>query len=342
MDALIASLPMPDLEVETSFYVIHNMLESNYMTVKQVEAAKAAGWTPLWRVGNDWEPYPGNEYEKGDVNKDGNINSADVQKIYQIMAIGAVTTYPEADLNGDGNINSADIQKVYAIMAGGGDDSHAPAGAVAVDLGLPSGTKWANMNVGAEKPEDYGLYFAWGETRGYTSDTGDGRSFDWASYKWMNEGQSSGWQINKYQVPNGQTDGCWYDSNGNFIGDGQLTLLPEDDAARANWGGQWVMPTYDEIGELLDNTTIEWTTVNGINGRKFTSKTNGNSIFMPAAGYRKNASFDYQSTNGYYGSASVYLAYSGYARCLGFYSDGASAGSTYRYYGQSVRPVLRN
>ena len=158
----------------------------------------------------------------------------------------------------------------------------------------------------------------------------------------MNTGQSSWTQVNKYQVADGQTSACWYDSNGNFIGDGKSTLELADDAARANWGGQWVMPTYEEMRELLDNTTNEWTTVNGINGRKFTSKTNGNSIFLPAAGYRSGSSLGYRTQYGFYWSSSVYPSYSYGARYLSFLSGNAITNNYYRYYGFSVRPVLRN
>ena len=250
----------------------------------------------------------------------------------------------EGDVNGDERVDIGDVATIIGLIGNGGSDTgHAPAAVEAVDLGLPSGTKWANMNVGAEKPEDYGLFFAWGETTGYGSDTTDGRQFYWASYKWMNEGQSSWQQVNKYQVADGQTSGCWYDGDGNFIGDGKPTLDLADDAARANWGGQWVMPTYEDMRELFDNTTSKWTTVNGINGRKFTSKTNGNSIFLPAAGCRDGSSLDYQTSRGYYWSSSVYSSFSIIARSLYFNSGGAYTSYNFgRFYGFSVRPVLRN
>ena len=105
----------------------------------------------------------------------------------------------------------------------------APADVVAVDLGLPSGTKWANMNVGAEKPEDYGLYFAWGETTGYAA--GTSHSFDWDSYKWYNG------SIN--------TETKYSDTV-----DNKTILDPEDDAAHFNWGGLWYMPTGEDVREL--------------------------------------------------------------------------------------------
>lgn len=254
-------------------------------------------------------------------------------------------TYRDAkgDVNGDQRVDVADVSTVVGLIIGAGGGSsliHAPKDAVAVDLGLPSGTKWANMNVGAEKPEDYGLYFAWGETTGYTSDTSDGRSFDWANYKWMNEGQSFWKQVNKYQVNDGQTDCCWYDGS-TFIGDGESTLLPADDAARANWGGEWSMPTYDDMVELLDNTTNEWVTVNGVIGCRFTSTKNGNSIFLPAAGVRLCASLYFRSETGFYWSASVYPSYSYSARFLYFISGSADAYDYNRFHGFSVRPVLR-
>lgn len=260
------------------------------------------------------------------------------------LTAGAQSKY---DLNDDGVVDAADVVVLINVILGKApeQESNAPAGAKAVDLGLPSGTKWANMNVGAEKPEDYGLYFAWGETQGYTSDTSDGRSFDWASYKWMNPGQPSGMQVNKYQGKDGQIGGCWYDSERNFIGDGKTTLDLADDAANANWGGSWRMPTNEEIEELIENTTSEWTTVNGVNGFRFTSKTNGNSIFLPAAGLR-NASYspdDRQGAYGYYNSSSLSKSSSDDARILQF----KSGGYVYAYYGRrrlghSVRPVLSN
>jgi len=241
-------------------------------------------------------------------------------------------TYRDAkgDVNGDQRVDVADVSTLIGLIIGAGGSSlpaTAPKNAEAVDLGLPSGTKWANMNVGAEKPEDYGLFFAWGETTGYTSDTSDGRSFDWANYKWCNGSKKS---LTKY---------CNDASYGTV--DNQLTLLPEDDAARANWGGEWSMPTYDDMCELLDNTTSEWTTQNGVNGRRFTSTRNGNSIFLPAAGFRLAASLGNQSMVGYYWSASVDPSGSNNARYLYFDRGGKFTLSNYRNYGCSVRPVLR-
>ena len=136
-----------------------------------------------------------------------------------------------------------------------------------MDLGLPSGTKWATQNVGARKPSDYGLYFQWGDTQGYTADqvgTGDGQkkfATDFSDYKWYN-----GSTFTKYTTP------------------GEALEL-EDDAAYANMGGDWHMPSSTQIQELIDNTTTAWTASDdGVTGMTFTSTTNGKSIFIPAAG----------------------------------------------------------
>lgn len=162
--------------------------------------------------------------------------------------------------------------------------------AQAIDLGLPSGTLWANMNVGATAEEEAGLYFAWGETTGYGSDTSDGKIFDDASYKW---GTSP--SIRKY---------CTDNQNG--IVDNKTVLELEDDAARANWGGDWRMPTNEEFQELLDGTTQQTATVNGIRGVRLTSKTNGKSIYFPAVGYRMLSEMKLGGEGGYYWSSSIY------------------------------------
>ena len=258
----------------------------------------------------------------------------EMKKILLIIASVAVSLTAGAqstskyDVNGDGSVNAADIVAIVNYIMGRTEEAKAPAGAVAVDLGLPSGTKWANMNVGAEKPEDYGLYFAWGETKGYTSDTSDGRFFDWANYKLCN---GSGKTLTKY---------CTDASYGTV--DNKTTLDLDDDAAYVNWGKQWRMPTIDEIREMLDNTTAEWTTVNGVYGCKFTA-SNGNFIFLPAAGSRRDYMVRYQGSWGDYWSASLDTSYSRDADGFVFGSDSQSTyGTSIRYDGYTVRPVLRN
>ena len=207
----------------------------------------------------------------------------------------------------------------------------------AVDLGLPSGTKWANMNVGATTPLDTGDYYAWGETA-------TKENYGWSTYKWMNAGQSyyEFWQINKYTLADGQTGGCWY-SDGTFIGDGKTTLDHEDDVAHVKWGGNWYMPNGEEIRELLNNTTSERIQFDGVNCRKFTSKKNGNAIFLPAAG---SLSRDYLipyniGEEGEYWSSSLDSACTWGARSLYFTLGSANAFIRNRSVGRPVRPVLR-
>ena len=134
-----------------------------------------------------------------------------------------------------------------------------------VDLGLPSGRLWATCNVGAETPEEYGYYFAWGETQ-------PKEYYDWNTYQYCNGYYNT---LTKY------CNNPYYGYNG--FTDNLTTLLPEDDAATTNWGLDWRMPTGEEWQELIENTTSTWTTQNGIGGRLFTS-SNGNSMFLPAAG----------------------------------------------------------
>ena len=184
----------------------------------------------------------------------------------------------------------------------------------AVDLGLS--VKWANMNVGAESPEDYGNYYAWGETS--TKET-----YNWDTYFDTNDG---GYTFTKYNH-----------------GDGKTVLDPEDDAAHVNWGGSWRMPTPKEWLELLNNCTWTWTTQNGINGYKVTSNKAGYTdkfIFLPAAGYRIVSNLDNVGSRGYYWTSWLYLDYSKYAWYLLFDSDYHSLGNLFRCLGQSVRPVL--
>lgn len=199
-----------------------------------------------------------------------------------------------------------------------------------VDLGLPSGTLWATCNIGATSPEDYGDYFAWGETEGYN----DGKTtFNWSTYKWCKGSDNT------------QTKYCTKSSYGyNGFTDDKTELDLEDDAAYVNWGLDWRMPSIEQFSELINSsyTTTEWTAQNGVNGRKITSKTNGNSIFLPAAGYRYYSSLYNGGSNGYYWSRTLHSDRPNYAWALDFDSSFNGAGTGYyRYDGLSVRPVRR-
>ena len=318
----------------------------------EVDKNSCVLWVPkgslaAYKNADDWKDFQNiKELVHGDVNLDSEVNHGDLNAIVDyVMGKDPIDFYESlGDLNGDDMVDAADVVlQVDAIMkADEYSKNKAPANVEAVDLGLPKGTKWANMNVGAESPEDCGLYFAWGETAGYTSDTSDGRLFNWASYKWMNKGQSVGSQVNKYQIADGHTADCWYNSEAKFIGDGKTKLDLEDDAAYVNWGADWCMPTSLDFQELFDNTTYEWTTLNDIYGLRFTSKTNGNSIFLPAAGDRVNSGFYDLSTDGCYWSSSLHVFDSSSASFLIFnWISNNPISMASRSCGLTVRPVLR-
>ncbi len=197
-----------------------------------------------------------------------------------------------------------------------------------VDLGLPGGVLWATCNVGASKPEEYGLYFAWGETVGYAK--GESHSFDWAYYKWCNGSENS---MTKY-YPN---------SNYGKV-DNKTVLDAADDAATANWGAGWRMPTENEMRDLRNSEYCKWKwkknyNGSGVNGYEVKSKSNGNSIFLPAAGCRYYASLDYEESLGYYWSSSLNSSGSNGAYDLYFTSGYIGGSSSLRYYGRSVRAV---
>ena len=163
----------------------------------------------------------------------------------------------------------------------------------AVDLGLS--VKWANMNVGAKTPSGFGSYFAWGETK-------TKQFFSWNTYTWSKGDSPS---LTKYSTLDRRT---------------QLAL--SDDAARANIGGDWRMPTVDEYDELIDNCKWEWTNKDGVNGYKVTSKKNGNSIFLPITGFRFYGDVQFRAINGIYWTSSLYTANPYKAWCLEFnFSD---------------------
>jgi len=189
-----------------------------------------------------------------------------------------------------------------------------------VDLGLS--VKWATCNVGASSPSEYGSYFAWGET----SPKSD---YSWKNYKFRVSGDSyDNVTFSKYNTKS---------DRGSV--DNKTSLDSSDDAARANWGGKWRMPTKVEFDELKSNCTYTWTTQGGKNGYKVTSKKNGNSIFLPAAGYRRGTSVYYAGSYGLYWSSSLYTDYPHYAWRLLFGSSDFSTSNDNRYNGFSVRPV---
>ena len=200
-------------------------------------------------------------------------------------------------INSGGSASDGDIRdsKELAVLP----DSGTINGYEYVNLGLS--VKWATCNVGATSPEDYGDYYAWGETTTKSS---------------YNEGNSS----------------TYGKSMGSIAGNSTY------DVARAKWGGSWRMPTEGEYQELIDRCTWTWTTYEGVNGYKVTGP-NGNSIFLPAAGRRGGSSLDDEGSGGNYWSATPKESGTGGAYFLGFYEDNRGIGWDYRYYRFSVRPV---
>lgn len=189
-----------------------------------------------------------------------------------------------------------------------------------VDLGLPSGTLWATRNIGASKPEEYGDYFAWGEIQGYN----DGKSeFSDSTYKYFVEKDH-------------------FYSSYNYLDD-KDELDAEDDAATAKLGAEWQIPSTAQMRELIDSryTTQEWTAINGVYGLMITSDTNGNSIFLPAAGIRRGTELYYTDSyesEGYYWSRRCWcqIAYD-----LEISSEHCYVTKDSRDDGKSIRPVRK-
>lgn len=218
----------------------------------------------------------------GDVNDDLEVNIADVNSVIDIILTdsGNLTA---GDVNGDHEVNIADVNTIISIILSGPapDLEHDY-----VDLGLPSGTLWATRNVGASAPEEYGDYFAWGETE-------PKNDYDWSTYKWCNGSETN---LTKY---------CTYSYYGyNDFVDDKTELDPADDAACAHYpGGR--MPSLEQIKELIDSCTWTWSQLNGVRGALATGP-NGNTMFLPLPGeYLSDR--PYAGTKGYYWSRTLNL-----------------------------------
>lgn len=184
-----------------------------------------------------------------------------------------------------------------------------------IDMG--DAGKWACCNVGASSPEEYGDYFAWGETSTKTK-------YDWSTYKWCNGSYDT---MTKY---------CDDSSYGTVDNKTQLEL--SDDAACVNWGGSWRMPSIDEFTNLNSKCTWTWIIINNVQGYKV-SASNGNSIFLPAAGYRGDYQLKDAGSLGCYWSSSLYANGANSGQGLGFYSSNHWTWVDGRFCGQNVRPV---
>ena len=227
------------------------------------------------------------------------------------------------------------LMMVFVVSCNKHDEPNMVSGSIEghdfVDLGLPSGTLWATCNVGAEVPEGYGDYFAWGETEAKMV-------YDWTTYKYCDG--------NMYSLTKYCSDSI-YGYNG-FV-DNLTELQIEDDAAAANWGGVWRMPTETQWKELMNNTVATWTLRNGVEGWFF-SANNGNALFLPASGSGDylgggNNGFGYI---GHYWSSSHYVGdmidpnedlYKTGVWFLDFVSNDRSMKIGSRAMGMTIRPV---
>lgn len=262
---------------------------------------------------------------RGDCDQDGSVSIDDVTAMIDYLLTnnpnGIDLTASDCDLDGIISIDDVTVLIDYLLTSSWpeAEDPHDY-----VDLGLPSGTLWATCNIGANSPEEYGDYFAWGEIEPKTL------SYEWSTYKW--NGPVTYMALTKY---------CTSRSFGynNFV-DNKIHLDAEDDAAYVNWGPSWRMPNIPQIQELCSsNCTWQWTTLNGVNGQLVTGP-NGNTIFLPASGYRYMGSLYEVGTSGSgWGltifsdrpSSANYLDFGqNYWRCYYDY---------YRSMGRTVRPV---
>ena len=246
-----------------------------------------------------------------------------MKKLILLLAIAATCAVAghsqgyHYDVNGDGEVTTADVTALYDYMLGNvpSGDEHEY-----VDLGLPSGTLWATMNIGATSPEDYGDYFAWGETA--PKDV-----YNWSTYQWCNGSSDT---MTKY---------CTNSSYGyNGFTDGKTELDPEDDAATVNWGPSWCMPSVGQIKELMEKCSIQWTTMSGVNGLLVTGP-NGNTMFLPAAGALEGRSLEDAGVRGYYWSCALDPDANMFAFMLGVMTEGSGQYFGLRDHGYTVRAV---
>ena len=233
-----------------------------------------------------------------------------------LLALAACEDKQDPENNGNNHQNEQETTPSFDGAKGtvGGHDW--------VNLGLPSGTLWATCNVGAEKPEEYGDYFAWGETSPKSN-------YEWGTYKYGADHD----QLTKY---------C---ENSEFGKDGftdSKTILEDsDDAATVNWGDNWRMPTVTEVRELFHNCTSVWTTQEGVHGRVFVGP-NGNQIFLPAAGECSGGNHLNEEEYGYYWSSTLTdYGTSFHASGLSFFSNTPARVDSERCKGFPVRPVVK-
>lgn len=261
------------------------------------------------------------DFPRGDVNKDEIVNITDVTDLINNLLNGV----EDGDVNLDGLVNITDVTDlINFLLSGEWPDEPQPVEEY-VDLGLPSGTQWATHNVGASSPEEYGDHFAWGVAEPVIY-------YWWYTYPWVEIVENNRLRYIKYNT----------DSNIGIV-DNKIELDPEDDAAYVNWGPEWRMPSRDQVLELIENCTWQWTEMNGVSGQLVTGP-NGKTIFLPAAGIRTEYDLDYANEYGFYWSRTLCIIGTNYVVpengcALFFDSETMSEGSGSRCNGHAIRPV---
>ncbi len=256
----------------------------------------------------------------GDVNGDGKIAITDVTALidYLLTNDASLIVMENADVNPDGKVAITDVTALIDILLAG--ETPEPDNDY-VDLGLPSGTLWATRNVGAENPEDCGDYYSWGEVETKSN-------YAASYYKWCHVVNSI-IKLTKY---------CTKAANGyeNFV-DSLVVMEPEDDVARLKYpNGQ--MPSPEQLTELIDTCTWAWTEVNGMNGYMVTGP-NGNSMFLPAAGYRTQTSIKSVGVTGNYWLNSIQPIAPLNARKINFSATLYNLNGSSRQLGYTIRAV---
>ena len=204
-----------------------------------------------------------------------------------VFPVGTRAASFHGDVNGDGSIDINDVTDLISYLLTGVEPEQ-PIGDDCVDLGLPSGTLWATHNVGATYPEEYGDYFAWGET------DPNKEYYWWDTTPWV-------------YIENGSIKLSKYNTKDTYGEVDNLTELePEDDAAYVNMGPEWRMPSKEQIDELTANCSWSWTQVNGVNGHLITGP-NGNTMFLPAAGSRLEYDLSGDGVYAHYWTRSLYV-----------------------------------
>lgn len=288
----LTSITIPSSVTKIGFYAFYQCWSLTSVTVKMKTPVEVEGGVSTFFNSNNATLYVPKgckaAYESADIWKD-------FKTIEELPEPEIAVSF---DVNGDGEVNSADITCLVNRITGitSCPNDHHPH---LIDLGLPSGTKWACCNLDDTTPEGYGGYYRWGETS----------------------------PLALGEMP---IDYPYNSLDLNISG-------TQYDAATASWGAPWQMPTKEQIQELLDNSTNTWAVQDGVNGRKFTG-TNGGTLFLPAAGSVWNGGLGGVGSNGSYWSSTP-PTIKGYALSLEIDSDGVKWLATGRLAGLSVRPV---